>query len=131
MIGWIVDVVLCLLLLATLVGGWRLNQRLLGLRRDRVEMDALIKSLNATVGKAESSIHILRAAAQEAETTLADRVAAARSLVDELTIITETGERLANRIEHGLTGGVAARPAAAPLPVAEPAPKLHALKGVR
>lgn len=134
MIGWIMDVVLCLLLLTALAGGYVLNRRLLAIRQERGQMEAMIRSLTATVDQAEKSIHALRVAAQEAESSLNEKVRQGRALADELVIITQAGEDLANRLEAGLSGAAAAR--AKPEvttgnTTAKTAPRLRALDGLR
>jgi len=49
------------------------------------------------------SIVNLNRAAQAQEGRLNEQLSKARALSDELSLITETGENLANRIERGLT----------------------------
>ncbi|MGK2284476.1 DUF6468 domain-containing protein [Pedomonas sp. V897] len=139
MLGWIMDVVLCLMLLAALTGGFILNRRLAALREERVHMETMIRTLTATVAQAENSVHALKAAAQEVESSLRERVTKGRALADELVIITQAGEDLARRLEEGLSGAAAAvRPKAEVTPLGTPAgaaakaqPRLRALDGLR
>lgn len=140
MLGWIVDIVLCLLLLAALTGGFILNRRLVALRNERTHMETMIRTLTATVAQTESSVHALKAAAQEVESSLRERVAKGRALADELVIITQAGEDLARRLEEGLSGAAATvRPKADVTPLGGPAtgtaakaqPRLRALDGLR
>ena len=95
MLGWIMDVVLCLMLLAALTGGFILNRRLVALRNDRSHMEAMIRTLTNTVTQTEGSVRALKDTAAEVEESLRERVSKARALADELVIITQAGEDLA------------------------------------
>lgn len=130
MIGWVVNVILCLLLSVALFGGWILNKRLLLLRKERLEMEGLVQALNGALGRAESSVHILRATTKEAESALGERITKARALADELSIVTQTGERLASRLENGLTVTKLPTPEKIPEPQAR-VRKYRPLEGVR
>jgi len=140
MLGWIMDIVLCLMLLAALAGGFVLNRRLVALRSERSHMEAMIRTLTQTVTQAEASVHALKAAADEVEDSLRERVSKGRALADELVIITQAGEDLANRLEASLSGAASAvRPKAEVMPLgmetgrdaARLPPKLRALDGLR
>jgi len=140
MLGWIMDIVLCLMLLAALAGGFVLNRRLVALRNERSHMEAMIRTLTGTVAQAESSVRALKLAAEEVENSLRERVAKGRALADELVIITQAGEDLASRLEESLSGVAAAvRPKADVTAIGAPSgkeaakvqPKLRALDGLR
>jgi|SRR3546814_537157 hypothetical protein len=102
--GFMLDVVVAVLLVVTVVYCWRLNQRLSTLRQGRAELAALVTQLTQATMRAESSIGALKIAAKEASQGLEENIGTARSLRDELAMITETGNNLANRLETGLTG---------------------------
>lgn len=141
MLGWIMDVVLCLMLLAALTGGFILNRRLVALRNERSHMEAMIRTLTNTVTQTEGSVRALKDTAAEVEESLRERVSKARALADELVIITQAGEDLAQRLEGTLSGAASiVRPNKAdvmPLGMdagkdaAKVAPKLRALDGLR
>jgi hypothetical protein len=103
MIGLVADIVLCVLLLVTLVFAWRLNQRLTDMREGQGDLQTLVKSLNEAVEKANTSIVNLRLAAREADETLARKLDGARAMTDELSLMTESGDRLAGRLTENLT----------------------------
>lgn len=140
MIGLVADILLGLALAGAIVVGIRLERRLDALRAGRGEMAALIKALNLACERAELGVNQLRAAATEGEAVLARPLAQARALGDELGIMTETADRLAQRLERA--AGNLPRTATAPrtgekteaarqaTPVAS-APFLKALQGVR
>jgi|GEM_PF-1319064 len=102
--GFMLDVVIAVLLVVTVVYCWRLNQRLSTLRQGREELAALVGQLTQASMRAETSIGTLKAAAKEAGSALEEKIGAATSLRDELAMITETGNNLANRLENRLTG---------------------------
>lgn len=141
MLGWIMDVVLCLMLLAALMGGFILNRRLVALRNERSHMEAMIRTLTNTVTQAEGSVRALKDTAEEVEESLRERVSKARALADELVIITQAGEDLASRLESSLSGAASvARPGKAdvmPLGMetgkdaGKLQPRLRALDGLR
>lgn len=140
MLGWIMDIVLCLMLLAALAGGFVLNRRLVALRNERSHMEAMIRTLTSTVTQAESSVRALKLAADEVEISLRERVAKGRALADELVIITQAGEDLASRLEGSLSGTAAVvRPKSDVTAIggsvgkdaAKAQPKLRALDGLR
>jgi hypothetical protein len=110
MIGLVADAALCVLLLVTLVFAWRLNQRLSDMREGQGDLQTLVKSLNEAVEKANTSIVNLRLAAREAEETLARRLDGARAVTDELSLMTESGDRLAGRLTENLTKPARAAP---------------------
>lgn len=141
MLGWIMDIILCLMLLAALTGGFILNRRLVALRNERSHMEEMIRTLTNTVAQAEGSVRALKQTAEEVEEALRERVSKARALSDELVIITQAGEDLARRLEGSLSGAASAvRPAKADvMPLGMDAardsnkatPKLRALDGLR
>ncbi len=79
-----------------------LNKRLDGLRKSHLELSKLVATLNQASERAQSSVQQLKTMGQEAEHALKMEVAKARSLADELSLITEAGNNLADRIERGV-----------------------------
>jgi len=121
--GFMLDVLIAVLLVATVIYCWRLNQRLSTLRQGREELAALVTQLTQATMRAEGSIGALKVAAKEAAQGLEENIGAARALRDELALITETGNNLANRLENRLTGAGRGR--------AEPSIDLDALRQER
>ncbi len=120
MIGLITDGILCALLLVTLLFAWRLNQRLTDMREGQGDLQTLVKALNEAVEKANTSIVNLRLAAREADEILARKLDGARAMTDELSIMTETGDRLAGRLTDGLIKPMRSAPSKHSLPAFEP-----------
>ena|SRR5690606_4992662 len=143
--GFMLDVVIAVLLVVTVVYCWRLNQRLSTLRQGREELAALVTQLTQATMRAEGSISTLKGAAKEATQGLEENISAARALRDELALITETGNNLANRLENRLTGAgrkaegsvdldtlrQERRPVRAPKPDADMAAREHILNTLR
>lgn len=103
---------LCLLLLACLGVGWRLERRLKALRDSHAGFAKAVSDLDAAALKAERGLADLRAATDEASESLAGRIEAARKLI--------------LRLDHAMAGAPAemdlVRPIREPRPVRPIAP---------
>ena len=95
----IVELMLAALLLATLFCCAALERRLRSLRKDQDSLNATVRALNAGIAAASTSLAGLRAAAKDADATLGRKLAGARALADELSLLTSSGEHIASRIE--------------------------------
>ncbi|CAA7623154.1 DUF6468 domain-containing protein [Magnetospirillum sp. SS-4] len=125
------DIVVSLLLIATIGYAVMLNSRLSSLRKNRDDLARTITNFNEATVRAESSIPKLRKAAEEAGQTLQERVEKAQSLRDDLAFMIERADTMANRLENavrnarpdGRPDGRAGAAASAPgLAAASPAP---------
>jgi len=103
-----VELTLMALLAATLIYCILLERKLSALRDGQDGLKETIGELNGAIAAAGSSMRALKAAANETSTTLDEKLTRAASLIDELSVITSSGERIAERIANG----------AAPKPVA-------------
>lgn len=99
----IIDIVLALLLGGAIISAWILNKRLDIVRKGQTEMAALVQQLNIATTNAQTSVSSLKNAGIDAQDNLTNEIKKARALADELTLITEAGDSLANRIEQNLT----------------------------
>lgn len=106
-----VELTLIALLAATLVYCALLERKLSALRKGQDGLKATIGELNATIISAGASMRALRASASEAAATLDDRITNARGLADELSLLTASGERIADRIANGPAPVSAVHPA--------------------
>ena len=95
----VIDIVFVTLLVATIVFAFRLERRLASLRGTKDQLAAVISELNAAAARAEAGIQGLRGAAETAGATLEDRVRRARALNDDLTMLVQTGQRVAQKLE--------------------------------
>lgn len=94
-----IDIVFVALLAATIVFAFRLERRLASLRGTKDQLAQVIKELNAAAMRAEAGIQGLRSAAETAGASLEDRVRRARALNDDLTMLVQTGQRVAQKLE--------------------------------
>lgn len=119
---WIVSGLLVTLLLALLPLGWRLERRMATLRQEGAGLAAGAESLVSATTAAETALARLRATAEGAGRTVAERIAVAEKLRDDLSFLVERAETLADRLD-GLVRG--ARPLAAEAPAAASVPATH------
>lgn len=98
----ILDLVIAVLLLATIGYAMTLNSRLSQLRKNRDDLARIIVSFNEATVRAESSIPKLKRAAEEAGMSLQERVDKAQSLRDDLAFMIERADSMANRLESAV-----------------------------
>ena len=106
-----VEVALEILLAATLGYCILLERRLAAVRKGQEGLSRTIGELNMAISGAGASLRALKAAAGEAAGTLDERLKRARLHIDELSVLTGSAERIADRIERG----VSAAPRSVPL----------------
>lgn len=110
------DIVVSLLLAATIGYAVILNSRLTALRKNRDDLAKIIVAFNEATARAEASIPKLKRAAEEAGGGLQDRVEKAQSLRDDLAFMIERADTMANRLENAVRSArseVRAQPAPA------------------
>lgn len=128
----IVDGVLILLLGAVLAACFAVNRRLGDVRGGQSELADLVGRLEAATAQSQAAIAELKHEAGKAQEALKAETAKARSLADELTLITEAGDNLANRLERRLTGARASEDSPAASNVeSHPASRPGMLKALR
>lgn len=98
--GFVLNGVLLALLCATIFFAVRLSLSLKAFRESRAGLSALISDLSRNIDQAQIAIAGLRESARDAGKDLQEKIAAARSLRDELDLMTESGENLAKRLEN-------------------------------
>ena len=106
---WTLEIVLVVLLAATLFQALRLERALGVLKRDRSSLESLVAGFNASTNQAENGIQRLRTAVDGAGRQIETQVTKAESLKEDLAFLTERGDRLADRLETAVR---AARPLA-------------------
>ena len=90
-----------------------LERRLAAVRRGQEGLSRTIGELNMAISGAGASLRALKSAAGEAAQTLDQRLQRARLHIDELSVLTASGERIAARMEGQIERGSPSRPAAA------------------
>ncbi len=116
----IVDGVLAILLIAVIVVSSVVYRRLSTIREGQEQLRQLVDSLNNAVVDAQRSVGNIRQAALDADEKLGSQIKRAKSMAEELSMITEAGNNLADRIEQGLTGERTPAPNKAAAESAEP-----------
>ena len=96
---WTLEIVLVVLLGATLFQAIRLERALGVLKRDRASLELLVAGFNASTHQAESGIQRLHAAADGAGRQIESQMTKSVALKDDLAFLTERGDRLADRLD--------------------------------
>ncbi len=107
-IGLILDSLVALLLIVTVVYCYQLNSRLRDLRSGQDGLKDLIRGLNEATERAQAGISQLKIAGDAAGRELQESVTKARSLSDELSLMIEAGNNIADRLEDQAVGNVGA-----------------------
>jgi ABC-type transporter Mla subunit MlaD len=132
-----VELALIGLLAVTLVYCIVLERRLAAVRKGQDSIKSVIGELDSAITLAGASIRALKAAAGSAAETLDERMARARSAIDELSLLTASGERIAQRFDRAADESAVTRGAtvsalnANALPSSNIMRRLDALRAVR
>lgn len=119
------DILVAILLAATIVTSMRLSKRIGQLKGDEAALRSTIGDLMVATHNAERAITGLRSALDECDRTLADRIQAAQTCTATLAGGVEAGEAVLSRIAAIVSG--ARTPPAAPRPAEmRPEPKAEA-----
>jgi hypothetical protein len=112
MIGmeWILDILLVVLLTATLFHAVRLERALGVLKRDRVALQELVASFDASTRAAETGIERLHAATEGPGRQIQRLIESGTTLKEDLAVLVQHGEGLADRLDDCVR---AARPSLA------------------
>lgn len=108
------DVVLVVLLAASIVWSARLHRRLTRLRADRAELETFIEALANATTRAETATAGLKAAGRELHRDLARQEATTRQLIDRLRREGEGAHRTLRRLDELAARPTTAAPGAAP-----------------
>src|ERR1700689_2938483 len=100
---FLVEVSLEALLAVTLCYCILLERRLAAVRKGQEGLARTIGELNMAISGAGASLRALKSATGEAAQTLDERLKRARLHIDELSVLTASGERIAHRIESAAT----------------------------
>ncbi len=104
MTGWVIDGVMVVLLALVLVSTLMLNSRLKYLRDSRRDFEAMVKQFDEASKRADAGIKALQQAASKSGEGLQDQLNRARTLRDELSIMIESADSLARRLESAAPG---------------------------
>ena len=123
----VLDVLVVVLLLATIGYAALLNRRIGEMRKWKAEFDRLITTFNQATKRAETGIQSLKSVAIQRGPDLQRSLDKARSLRDDLAYLVERGDTLADRLTEAVrsaipTPRVAAAPTATSTPAAAESP---------
>ncbi len=96
------ELILTVLLGATLLYCIILERRLAAVRKGQDGLKKTIGELNGAITAAGASLRALKSAAAEAAETLDDRLKRARAVADELSVLSSSGERIAERFDRAV-----------------------------
>jgi hypothetical protein len=96
---WALELILVVLLAATLFHAVRLERALGVLKRDRAALEELIAGFNTSTRQAEQGIERLRTAADGAGRQIARQIDMAIALKDDLTYLLDRSDRSADRLD--------------------------------
>ncbi len=99
---WLLDLVVAVLLAATLLRAYRLDRALAALRRDRSAFEALMAEFDRNAREARGGIDTLRQLTDGSAERIDRQSHAALALRDDLARLVERGEQAAERLDHGL-----------------------------
>lgn len=97
--GLVLDIVVIAMLGVTIFYALRLSRHLETFRSNRADMQTLIRELGSQITKAQEGIGALDDMSRERGDELRRLVAKAQGLLDELHLMTESGDSLATRLE--------------------------------
>ncbi len=101
----IVDSFLAVLLVAAIAACWVVYKKLSVIKEGQEELKQVVDTLNQAVQGAQRSVVTLKETSVNVEARLQGEVRRAQAMADELSMISEAGSNLADRIEGGLTSG--------------------------
>ncbi len=112
----ILDILIAVLLVATIGYAVALNRRLSLLRKDKDELEALTRKFADATTKADASIQNLKGSTESVAKELQKGLDKAEALRDDLSFLIDRGGSIADRLENGVRG---ARKEGAPVAKAE------------
>lgn len=99
----ILEVTLVALLAVTLGYCVILERRLAGVKKGQAALDRTVRDLNLAVEKAGMALAALKTTTAGVSEELNDKVRRARALADELSLLTASGERIADRFDRAVS----------------------------
>lgn len=108
----ILDVLLIILLLATIVYAMVLHRRLSMLRSEKEGLETFLERMNQATAKADASLKGIRETAEQAQALMNDPMVKAQALRDELLFLIERADGSAERLAGNSSGKVREEPVA-------------------
>lgn len=135
--GLMIDIVVIVLLGATIFFAFRLDRRLQSMRNVQAELAGVIRELNSAASRAEAGIQGLKNAAHSSGQQLEDKIRSAKDVGDELAILLKSTEKYGRAPGESRQQSVQHRAVSPPMPpvaaarnVAVQRPALEALRAL-
>ena len=99
-VGIVIDLAIIVVMGLAVFYAVRLNRSLARARDGRAELIQLIASLSEALARADIAVKSMKSTATEYELSLQKHMAVSQALIEELGIINDTGNGIANRLER-------------------------------
>lgn len=97
-VGLFFDVAILAALGATIFHALKLSKQINQMQADRRAFESLISALNVAASRAEAAIKAFKETATDSGDRLQDKINKGRAMADELEIVIEAGDNLAERL---------------------------------
>lgn len=119
-----INLIVAVLLVTTILYCWVLNKRIRVLQDSRSELADLLMHFDLSTQKAAESIHTLQLTSKKIAETIQSRIEKANYISEDLHFLVERAEKLADRME----AGISAQRAAPVAPLSQPDQPVAAIK---
>jgi len=96
------DIAVIFLLVVTIAFCWRLNNKILELKHSRKDLTDLVKTFDTAIIKTHKNISELKSMSASSSVELHTYVTKASELIGDLSFMTETAAKLADRLEKNI-----------------------------
>ncbi|MFI4984327.1 MAG: DUF6468 domain-containing protein [Rickettsiales bacterium] len=103
MFGIALDITVLVLLVTTIAFCWRLNNKIIELRHSRKDLSQLVKTFDVAIIKTHKNISDLKTMSASSAQELQAYLSKANELISDLSFMTETAAKLADRLENDIT----------------------------
>lgn len=117
------DILLVILLLATIIYAMILSRRLSMFRANKSELEMFLDRMNGAIAKAEASLQGMRATAQQTQATIGEPLQRAQALRDELVFLIQRADSVAEKLASGSGASSSAASSASSARAEAPAPR--------
>lgn len=98
----ILDITVISLLIVTIMFCWRLNNKILELKHSRRDLSDLVKTFDTAIIKTHKNISELKGMSASSTAELQTYLSKANELIGDLSFMTETAAKLADRLEKNI-----------------------------
>lgn len=102
MLSLLIDGIVISLLIVTIAYCWKLNNKILELKNSKQDLLGLVKTFDNAIAKTHRNISELKAMSSSSTAELQSYLQKANELVGDLSFMTETATKLADRLERGI-----------------------------